>query len=64
MEPLKVNSAVVAATRQPLSKIGREFGGMYFNAAREACDRDHAKKVMASKANHDLELVLNRSLSL
>lgn len=63
MEPLKVNSAVVAATRQPLSKIGREFGGMYFNAAREACDRDHAKKVMASKANHDLDLVLNRSLS-
>ena len=58
---LKVNPVVVANNRQPLSNIGKGFGGQYFRVEQVDTNLTHAAEVIASEANNNLDLVLNRS---
>lgn len=58
---LKVNPVVVANNRQPLSNIGKGFGGQYFRVEQADTNINHANEVIASEANNNLDLVLNRS---
>lgn len=58
---LKVNPVVVANNRQPLSNIGKGFGGQYFRVEQVDTNLAHANEVIASEANNGLDLVLNRS---
>lgn len=58
---LDVNANVVANNRTALSRVGSTFGGQYFRVGQILTDPKHAEKKLASEANNDLDLVLNRS---
>jgi hypothetical protein len=51
----------VASNRQPLSNVGKGFGCQFFRVEQADTNPNHANEVLASEANNDLDLVLNRS---
>lgn len=58
---LDVNANVVANNRTALSRVGSTFGGQYFRASQVLTDPKYPEKKLASEANNDLDLILNRS---
>jgi hypothetical protein len=58
---IKVESGVIASNRKPISIVGSNLGGQYFNAsAREAWPNYAEEKLNVEKGNN-VELILNRS---
>lgn len=58
---IKVESGIIASNRKPISIVGSNLGGQYFNAsAREAWPNYAEEKLNVEKGNN-VELILNRS---
>lgn len=58
---INVESGVIASNRKPISIVGSNLGGQYFNAsAREAWPNYAEEKLNVEKGNN-VELILNRS---
>lgn len=58
---IKVESGIIASNRKPISIVGSNLGGQYFNtSAREAWPNYAEEKLNVEKGNN-VELILNRS---